>query len=390
MSGLVTAGSDGAGRRTALVVASSEAVAAVRATADYVCDGTADQVQINAAIATGAGTVMLSGGRFWLSAPITANRSGMSLLGSGRFLDQSANSLSNGGGTGLVVASGFSGTAALLVDGGRTDAMLGSVTVRDLSVNGAGIGSGVHGIRFSSFHGLMDNVDVYSCTGHGVYVYGYNTTDQAVNWATYDSKLTNITTSYNTLAGLALLHNAADVQVANVVSHHNLHGMWIDSSSPQITNFHCYSNSQQGIWLDGGGPARTKLMNGKIEHSGKNGLFCDGTGGTSQSGLQVIGVGFNSNSEAVNDDSAHISAPGTGGLYSATFIGCTFGNSDGVANKPWTAVFVAAQARYVNMQGCNFDFDGKGGANAVPYIDSGCLATSRFLGNIGLAAQGAG
>lgn len=64
-----------AGQTFYLLVAASNAPAAVKAKADYVCDGTADNVEIQAAIdaakAQGGGVVQLSAGAFSLAATIT-------------------------------------------------------------------------------------------------------------------------------------------------------------------------------------------------------------------------------------------------------------------------------------------------------------------------------
>lgn len=88
----------GGGGAALIVVASVDAPSAVKAAASYVCDGTADQVEINAAIAQAAplkdrnsampdgaeqlGQVLLTGGRFNISGPIQM-RTAVSLIGSG-------------------------------------------------------------------------------------------------------------------------------------------------------------------------------------------------------------------------------------------------------------------------------------------------------------------
>lgn len=84
-------GGGSAVRPPALVVAASNAPAAVKSSADYVCDGTNDEVQINAALAAAAysvddslnwAKVELSGGTFGISNPIKM-RTGTWLCGSG-------------------------------------------------------------------------------------------------------------------------------------------------------------------------------------------------------------------------------------------------------------------------------------------------------------------
>lgn len=67
--------SSATGASGAVLVASNDAPQAVKDIADYVCDGTADQVEINSAIGDatgegGRGKVQLTGGRFFIAAPI--------------------------------------------------------------------------------------------------------------------------------------------------------------------------------------------------------------------------------------------------------------------------------------------------------------------------------
>lgn len=88
------------GRGPTLVVASASASLARQASADYVCDGVADEVQINAAIAAlpaGGGIVQLTEGQYNLSLPITnypSNRGNFSLRGAG--MDQTLLKLQTG------------------------------------------------------------------------------------------------------------------------------------------------------------------------------------------------------------------------------------------------------------------------------------------------------
>lgn len=68
------------------VVAASNASTQMRAQADYLCDGTADEVQINAALAAlpaSGGTVLLSEGTFTLAAPVATTATKQTLRGMG-------------------------------------------------------------------------------------------------------------------------------------------------------------------------------------------------------------------------------------------------------------------------------------------------------------------
>ncbi len=80
----VSSGGGGGASSVVFLVAASNATAGEIAAADYLCDGTADQTEINSAIgaATGyGGVVQLSTGLFSISAQITANVDGVVLRG---------------------------------------------------------------------------------------------------------------------------------------------------------------------------------------------------------------------------------------------------------------------------------------------------------------------
>lgn len=173
-------GGGGGGTSSAVViVASIDAETAVRDAADYVCDGTGDQVEINAAILeatqlqarggpTGGkarGTVQLTGGRFNINASIKM-RTGVTLQGSGFLTDVRA--------TGSVA---FTDTGMIMMFDTNTHMTL----VRDLWVNGnysggGAICSGFHYVGIAGGNSMNDD----PASGndpqnriHGVTVYGF-------------------------------------------------------------------------------------------------------------------------------------------------------------------------------------------------------------------------
>lgn len=78
--------SEGGPATVVFLVAAVDATAAEILAADYVCDGVADEVQINAAITalpTNGGIVQLSTGTFTVSAAIAMNKNGTTLRGGG-------------------------------------------------------------------------------------------------------------------------------------------------------------------------------------------------------------------------------------------------------------------------------------------------------------------
>jgi parallel beta-helix repeat protein len=92
--------------------------------ADYVCDGTADEVQIQAAIdsinAT-SGTVVLLGGGFNIAAPIRMATQGISLIGQGpvqSLLYRGYNEATNSSGL-IYITAAYTSVENMAIDGGR-------------------------------------------------------------------------------------------------------------------------------------------------------------------------------------------------------------------------------------------------------------------------------
>ena len=115
------------GRIATRTVAASDASSTAKALADYVCDGVADQVEINAAladIATPGGVVLLSEGRFTLAAPVVLGAGWQGLRGMGMGATTLA-AVNNGGAplnVGLVqVAGNWCELADLTVDGNKAN-----------------------------------------------------------------------------------------------------------------------------------------------------------------------------------------------------------------------------------------------------------------------------
>lgn len=144
----------------AIIVASSEAPSAVKTAAHYTCDGTDDEVQINAAMldasaltahggtagAEQAGTVLLTGGRFNIGSDPIKMRTGCQLQGMGRLTELRA--------VGLTTAADDSGSGTGTAIIKLNDATVHNCTVRDLYLQGnAASGGDGHGIHFASTSG---------------------------------------------------------------------------------------------------------------------------------------------------------------------------------------------------------------------------------------------
>ena len=151
-------------RVSTLLVASSVALDKTRAQADYLCDGVADEVQINAALAAlpfGIGRVILSEGVFNLAAPISFPSASKVLEGQGRCTDVNGDGLATG--NHAIVISGATKVFC---------------TVKNLSVHtSAGGGKVCHCIFIedeASFFSIKD-VLILASDSDGIHVEGLTT-----------------------------------------------------------------------------------------------------------------------------------------------------------------------------------------------------------------------
>jgi hypothetical protein len=148
----------------AVVVAASTASAKIKAGADYVCDGTADNVEIQAAITAAAGgVVQLSAGLFNLAAGLTITVSNTKVVGAGF------------GSTRLYVVNGTNPAAAVSVTGTGTI----GVQISDLQIDCNKANNTIgHGISINTPYATTDtqhylsNVDVVNPRQDGILIAG--------------------------------------------------------------------------------------------------------------------------------------------------------------------------------------------------------------------------
>jgi parallel beta-helix repeat protein len=111
------------GRGAMLVVAANDASALEKAQADYVCDGTADNVEIQAAITAlpaGGGKIILTDGTFNIVVPVVI-KSGTLLQGSG---------------WGSILKLGAAINSQVIQVNPDSDAITGNIIIRDLQIDG--------------------------------------------------------------------------------------------------------------------------------------------------------------------------------------------------------------------------------------------------------------
>jgi len=185
--------------------ASAASILYAYATGGYVCDGTADEVQINAAIAAlpaGGGKVVLSEGTFIIASSILRPITGRLWL-EGQGCVATEIQLANGvndfaikkTGAGVVNQTKFSnfgiyGNSANNATGGGINltGMTGAI-LEDITINTVGSKRGIFadGSVETCAGSIWRNVSVYTCTAEGVRLegcYGYNITNSFTSFTT--------------------------------------------------------------------------------------------------------------------------------------------------------------------------------------------------------------
>jgi len=220
-------------RSATLVVAAVNAGAAAKATADYVCDGIDDQVELNAARAAlqaiGGGTLLLTEGTFTMSGGVKLC-SNLLIAGQGQA-------------TLLKAAVPQNLTGGMLTPSDSVDPSPKNVTVRDLAFDGSrpalpANSNGSFAIHFGGVDGgLLENLDVAHCqyAGSAIYLAG-NTNVVVRNCRSHD----------NDGCGIMLHSSCRHCLVeGNVFYRNGIHGISLAIASDcAILNNLCWNNGQ--------------------------------------------------------------------------------------------------------------------------------------------------
>ncbi len=306
-----------------ITVASNDAPTAVKDSADYTCDGTDDEVQINNALERAAalssrdgptlgeqrGTVMLTGGRFEIDAPILM-RTGTRLTGQGYLTELRANNITSSSGAGSNVAM------IKLYDTGTH-----LVEVDHMWLNGdwAGGGSSCHGIAFETGSGTHStypdtNPDA-NIRIHSMYIYAFTT---------------------GTRHGIFLDDDMRGSDISNIqmrsISGDGVYAL--GSPDSRMTQVHIGTVDGDGIHIAGG----------NWELSTCKTFYCDGWGFNITSGRQTLaGCQSQDNASGFNLSANHIAAAA---------LTCDTSSADGIVidgdfiNAVGMTVFVRGGGRY--------------------------------------------
>ena len=314
-------------RSATLVVAASNASTASKDGADYVCDGTNDEVEINAALASmpiNGGKLVLTEGTFNIASTIYVQNDNTQILGAGT--GQRSGATQSGIGTKLLAVSGVS-TAIVLVQRAENNRPVYGVLLRDFTVDGAQVGTAVDGILYRSNRGHIDHVHVHSCTGNGIRILGYPSPG---GWDTYDTEVAFCQMGDNGAAGILFDADAADDHLVHCILYNNYDNIVIKGASQQITGCHTYNAVRFNIFFDGGG-SRTKIVNCKIEGAGQHAVNIDSTNG-GYSDIQITGNGFSTNGDSADNTYDHIiiQGPSSNGVARTMIVGNSFGHKNSV------------------------------------------------------------
>jgi parallel beta-helix repeat protein len=285
-------------KKTVRFVVGTSTAGWTAADCDYLCDGTADQTEINAAItalpATG-GEVVILDGTYNITAKINVAKNNVSIRGNGnatilkRMYDSST-------GEGVITLTSRSGCkiANLQVDGNKT-----SYT----SSNNYGIY-----LNTSSNNTVTGN----TCNNNGTGIYLTSSSNNTVTGNTCNNNNScgiylGSSSSHNTVTGNTCYNNNScgiylykasnNTVTGNTCNNNNSHGIYLGSSSNNntVTGNTCNNNNSCGIYLY---KASNNTVTGNTCIRG-TGLTTDYT--ASQHTIQLSGTGNSYNLIAMNN-----------------------------------------------------------------------------------------
>ena len=317
---------------------------------DYgaVGDGTADDTAaIQAAldaVPTGGRAVYFPAGRYRITSTLLVKIDGTTLYGDGPANRNGATQTSNG--TRIEASGGITGSM-ILVQRVANDRPLQGVNIRDLTLDGFLVGTGVKGITYRVNQGHMDRVHIWNCSGDGLYIQGY----ASPAWDTYDTFITSCLIGRCVGNGVVMANDTADLHFLHCIFLTNNDNMVITGgASSQVTSCHFYDPNARNIYFNGSG-SRSKFVNCKVEGSMEHQVLIDSTNG-GYSDIQFTGCGFSSlaaESTTNTWDLINIQGPTANGISRTTIVGNSFNLKGGTTIKARYAINVSSTAAQGTM-----------------------------------------
>lgn len=369
-----------------VVVAASNAAAESIDRADYVCDGTDDDVQIQAAIdalPASGGKVLLTEGTFYIGATITLpTNKRMTLEGCGPVTTEL--SLQNGANVDMILAQGQ------------------QQVVCNLSLNGnkANQSSTAYGIKVTQTKVWLDRLWIAEIETTGIYVVG-----TALQTA-HANKITNCYLSGCGQDGLEFGTYSYDAQVVNTwIGTSGRDGIRINTSNIMLQLVHSWGNTGSGVYVNSGSGGYAQIIGGYFETNLDRGIRI----GSTSPGCVIQGCLIRRNkTQGIYNFSGHkmvvtgctfsengYGSAGASGIRvdtvnGAVVVGNTFYDDQGTKTQTYAIdqvgssdyiLFIGNDARAANhltgatnLTGANDVVSlnvGNGGAASIPITDSG-------------------
>lgn len=396
------------GRGATLTVAASDASAQEIAQADYVADGTADDVQIQAAIdvveALGFGSIYLTAGHF-VGGTITIQGSGIRLYGAGP--NATTYTLANGVNNNVLVV-GDNGVAAY------NNVVLDNITIDGNKANQAGVSSGLVFDRKISYS-YATNIRVVNALTYGVEFDGTGAADAdhnitLENFVIESSGSDNI---YGNYAEFIRLRNSPYIYAAgqhgvnlqNGASHmlsdlritsSTARGISWGSANSQWINVNVAGSGQINAYFSNLG-VNTTVTNAVFENAGTISVYSDGAFNSFVNSYIPYGNrdGYyfaNSNNSVIGGyigtvsretDNTWYSVQVVGGADNTQIIGVEFDGDRLAGNQPKGAILIAAGSDSNIITSNVFSSAGWGTA-----IISNAGLANIFKGNVGYIGKG--
>jgi parallel beta-helix repeat protein len=240
-------------KRTARFVIGTSTAGWTAADCDYLCDGTNDQTEINAAItalpATGGKIVILEG-TYNISAKISVNKSNVSIVGNGHTTELRRRYHSSSS-EGLINIE--SGVSQCRIE----NLFLNGENYTHLNNNGIRMTTGAENI-------IVSGNKISNHGGSGIYA-----------WPASKSEFTNNILENNGQNGMYIRLSSETIIIGNSCNNNSQNGIYLqDSSNNTITGNSCSGNGDNGISFYA---SKNNTVTGNIFYNNNSGIFMAGS-----------------------------------------------------------------------------------------------------------------
>ena len=240
---------------------------------DYLCDGTDDQVEINAAIQAlpaGGGEIVILDGTYNITATIAMNKDNVTLSGNGNstILKRMWNSGSSEGIVTVRATNGGCCVASLQVDGNK-------------SVYSSNVNRGIY-LSGSNSNTITGN----TCNNNkdsGIYLSGSNNNNNTITGNTCN----------NNNIGIYLSGSNSNTITGNTCNNNKDSGIYLFGSNNTITGNTCNNNFSIGIYLFGS--SNNTITGNTCNNNNDSGIYLSGSNSNTITGNTCIrGTGTSS------------------------------------------------------------------------------------------------